>query len=261
MEDVPPDRERLNYMKCLTFILGIGTDVLLNYFEQKILGNCDFYFFVEKNKHYLYHAHNPSIKCCECSTLSLASSYKTRGLNKRQLEILFDISLPTDMVHYQVGRNNQMIQDCLCRFIAKSSNDVDCMDISLMMAVIKACIFDRNLTIHGHPNDLEIVRNTRNYLAHSSERRLSESDFQTKFLESEQAIFRIAKTVGNYFAKQTQRKINAFKQNELSISQIQRIADSNADGIARVSVSRKFMFFVWMYMSILFHRTTNPSVD
>ncbi|CAC5390610.1 unnamed protein product [Mytilus coruscus] len=234
MEEVPPDRERLYYMKCLAFILGIGMDVLLNYFEQKILGNSDFYCFVEDNKHYLYHAHNPSIKCCECSTLLLASSYKTRGLNKRQFEILFDIGLPTDMVHYQVGSNNQMTQDCLCRFMPKPSNDVDCMDITLMNAVIKACFFDRKLSIHGSPTDLETFKNTRNYLAHSSDRRLSESEFKTKLQESEQAILGIAKSVGKYFAKESKRKIDAFKQDELSVAQIKRIIESNADGVSRV---------------------------
>lgn len=237
MEAVPTDKECAYYMKCLAFILGIGMDVLHNYFEQKILKGMDLYLFVEKNKHYLYHAYNRSIKCCGCSASVFRSNSTKRSINRTQFEILFEIGLPTNLAHYQTGSDNQLKQDCLCRFDAKRSIEVDCMDITLMSAVIKACFLDNNISIHGNPKDLETVRNTRNYLAHSSERRLSKTEFTSKLVETEQAILGIANTIGKYFAKETKRKIEAFKNDDLSFVQIKRIIESSVDGVTKVGIS------------------------
>lgn len=224
------DKECCYYTKLLKFTLGIGMDVLHHYFEQKILNSVDFFLFLEKNKHCLFHECYPKLQCCECSKDNLVSS-KKGSLNESQFKLLFDIATVTKMDHYQIGINNEIIKDCLCRFDAKRSNDVDCMDITLMCAIINSCL---NKSIHGHPDNFKTIKNTRNVLSHAPGQRISESEFKKLWTETEQAILEIAKTVGNYFAKDTKRKIDAFKKDELSVEKIVEIMESNADIVKKV---------------------------
>ncbi|XP_071143015.1 uncharacterized protein [Mytilus edulis] len=233
MEAFTSDKECLYYMKLLTFTLGIGMDVLHNYFEQKILNATEFYLFLETHKHYLFHECYPRVQCCCCSNNCLASSSKFGCLNKSQFQLLFDIASPNENDHCQIGRHNEITKDCLCRIDAKRSNEVDCMDITLMCAIIKSCFVDNNRSIHGNPRDFETIKNTRNFLAHVSGKRISESDFNSKWDEMEQAILAIARAVGNYFAKATKRKINEFNSNELSMEKIKEIIESNADDVKK----------------------------
>lgn len=230
MEAFASDEECCYYTKLLTFTLGIGMDVLHHYFEQKILNTMDFFLFIEKYKHCLFHECYPKLQCCECSKNWLVTS-KKGGLTKIQFQLLFDIASPTKKDHYQTGRNNEIIKECLCRFDAKRSNDVDCMDITLMCAIINSCL---NKSIHGHPDNFKTIKNTRNFLSHAPGKHISESEFKTLWTETEQAILEIASTVGNYFAKVMKRKIDAFKKEKLSMEKIIEIMESNADIIKKV---------------------------
>ncbi|VDI52825.1 Hypothetical predicted protein [Mytilus galloprovincialis] len=230
MEAFTSDKECIYYMKLLTFTLGIGMEVLHNYFEQKILNAMEFYAFLEKYKHYLFHECYPKIQCCECQKQKvLASSAKSGCLNKSQFKLLFDMSPPTETDHYQTGRHNEIIRDCLCRIEAKSSNEVDCMDITLMWAIITSCFLNNNRSIHGDPRDLYTIKKTRNFLAHATDLRVSEADFNKLWAETEQAILGIASAVGNYFAKANKRKIEEFKSKDLSLEKIKGIIENNAD--------------------------------
>ncbi|VDH91319.1 Hypothetical predicted protein [Mytilus galloprovincialis] len=227
------DKESWYYMKLLTFTLGIGMEVLHQYFEQKILRSMDFYVFVEKYKHYLFHECFPTVQCCECSQMPLAVKFKTGYLNEIQFKLLFDITPVSKSDHYKIGRNNTIVKDCLCRIDAKRSNEVDCMDITLMCAIIKACLLNNNTSIHGNPRSLETIKETRNFLAHSTDLRIPKSEFDTRWDITEHAVIEIASVVGNYFAKLQQRKIDAFKNNELSMENIKTIIDNNADEVKK----------------------------
>lgn len=236
MEAFTSDKECMYYMKLLIFTLGIGMDVLHNYFEQKILNAMDFYLFLEKYKHNLFHECFPKVQCCECSQNLIVSSSKSGGLNKSQFQLLFDILPPTEKDHYKTGRHNEILMDCLCRIDAKRSNEVDCMDITLMCAVITSCFINQKTAIHGNPRHLDTVKQTRNFLAHSPDIRISEDDFKRLWAETEQAILGIASAVGNYFAKANKRKIDDFKGKELSMENIKGIAESNPDDVMKVGI-------------------------
>ncbi|CAC5397217.1 unnamed protein product [Mytilus coruscus] len=233
MDAFTSDKECWYYMKLLTFTLGIGMEVLHQYFEQKILKSMDFYVFVEKYKHYLFHECFPTVQCCECSKMPLAAQSKKGCLNEIQFQLLFDIAPPSKPDHYKTGRNNTIVKDCLCRIDAKRSNEVDCMDITLMCAIIKSCLLNNNTFIHGNPRFLETIKETRNFLAHSTDLRIPKSEFDTRWDKTEHAIIEIASVVGNYFAKLQQRKIDAFKNNELSMENIKTIIDNNADEVKK----------------------------
>ncbi|CAG2243315.1 unnamed protein product [Mytilus edulis] len=138
----------------------------------------------------------------------LASTTKIGSLNKSQFTLLFDIAPTNERIHCQTGRHIEKGQDCLCGIDAKRSNDVGCMDITLI-----------------------------NLLAHTPGIRISEPDFNSQWDETEKAILGIANTVGTYFAKTIKRKIDKSKQAELSIEQIKEIIESNAG-----DVKKNFLF-------------------
>ncbi|CAG2227726.1 CEP90 [Mytilus edulis] len=163
MESLPPNKECWYYVKLLTFILGIGMEVLHNYFEQKILLAMEFYVFLDSYKHCLFHECYPAVRCCKCSKDCVVSNSNTGYLTKSQFRLLYDSVPPTEMDHYKTEKNNKIIQECLCRIDAKRSNEVDCMDITLMLAIIESCFLKKNKTIHGDPSHLKTIRNTRNF--------------------------------------------------------------------------------------------------
>ncbi|CAC5401442.1 unnamed protein product [Mytilus coruscus] len=243
MEAVPTDKECWYYMKLVTFILGIGMEVLHTYFEQNILNakeHLEFYMFLDNNKHYLFHECYPRVQCCMCSKNVVALPSKTGYLNNKQFMLLFDIGSLIEMDHYQTGRHNEITKECLCRIIAKRSNDVDCMDITLMYAIIQSCCFKNRTVIHGNPRCIEVIKETRNFLAHLPNARISKSQFDSKWAETEQAILEIGSSLGNYFAKVNQKKIDAFKDNELSIEAIKGIIENNVDEI----IKKKLQTFI-----------------
>ncbi|VDI14911.1 Hypothetical predicted protein [Mytilus galloprovincialis] len=244
MEAVLSDKECGYYMKLITFILGIGMDVLHTYFEQNILNakeHLEFYMFLDKNKHNLYHECYPKIECCECSQNGLGMASQKGCLTKQQFLVLFEIGTLTEIDHFQTGRrSNEITKQCLCRIIAKRSNDVDCMDITLMYAIIQSCYLKHNIAIHGNPRCIEAIKDTRNFLAHVPNPRISKSEFDTRFTETEQAILEIGSSLGKYFTKVNQKNIDEFKRNDLSIEGIKEIIENNIDGI----IKKKLQTFI-----------------
>lgn len=241
MDATPSDKEFWNYMKLLTFTLGIGMEVLHHYFEQKILNTMKFFVFIDQYKHNLYHECYPRVPCCQCTKNGLCSFSKKGCLDKRQFLSLFDIASPTEHDHYQLGHNNEITKECLCRIDAKRSNDVDCMDISLMYAILKSCFLNNNMSIHGQPKYFETIKETRNFLAHTANQRISESEFNKRLTKTEQAILGIAGTVGTYFEKVNKKKIDLFKIEELSMDKIKDIIESNADDVKKVGKTSTFL--------------------
>lgn len=235
MKTIQADEETWCYIQLMTFILGIGMEVLHHYFEQKILKDVSFFIFLESNKHLLYHGCYPKIKCCECFRNPLAGQSKQACLDKSQFEILFEKSPTTDLQQNQTGCQ-ETTKYCLCQIEAKRCIEVDCMDITLMFAIINTCLLNQKYSIHGNPKNLKTIKDTRNYLVHAPGQRISRSVFEIKMAETEQAILGIASVVGNYFAITIKRKVKAFRTDELSINTIKQIIESNADDIKEVGI-------------------------
>ncbi|CAG2239876.1 unnamed protein product [Mytilus edulis] len=115
------------------------------------------------------------------------------------------------------------------RINAKTSNDVDCMDIPLMYEIIKSCFLNNRKTFHGNPNFLKTIKDTRNFLAHAPGKRISKADFDSYLAETEKAILGIASAVGSFVTKMYKRKIDAFKKNDLSLNKVKEIVESSTD--------------------------------
>ncbi|CAG2251240.1 unnamed protein product [Mytilus edulis] len=225
MEAVLSDDECGYYMKLITFILGIGMKVLHTYFEQNILNakeHLEFYMFLDENKHNLYHECYPKVKCCKCSQNCRDPPSKKGSLSKKQFMLLFESGPLTEMGHYETGNHNEITMECLCRIIAKRSNDVDCMDITLMYAIIQSCCFKDSTVIHGNPRCIEVIKATRNFLAHVTNARISKFEYDSRWLETEQAILEIGSSLGNYFAKLYKEKLMISKIKLQTIIEDQR---------------------------------------
>lgn len=237
MDAVLSDKECGYYMKLFTFIIGIGMEVLHTYFEQNILNaqeHLEFYMFLDENKHNLFHECYPRKKCCKCSQNGIGMASQKGCLTKKQFYLLFEIGPLIELDHYETGNHNETTQECLCRIIANRSNDVDCMDITLMYAIVQSCCLENTSSvIYGNPRCIETIKDTRNFLAHVPNPRISKSEFDTRWSETEQAILEIGSSLGKYFAKTNQKKIDAFKRNDLSMEGIKEIIENNIDEIIK----------------------------
>ncbi|VDI49215.1 Hypothetical predicted protein [Mytilus galloprovincialis] len=236
MEAIVSDKQCGYYVKLITFILGIGMEVLHTYFEQNILNakeHLEFYMFLDENKHNLYHECYPKVKCCKCSQNCRDPPSKKGSLSKKQFMLLFECGPLIEIDHYKTGNHNEITKECLCRIMAKRSNDVDCMDITLMYAIIQSCCFKNSTVIHGNPRCIEVIKETRNFLAHVTNARISKFEYDSRWLETEQAILEIGSSLGNYFAKLYKRKIDEFKNSELSMDAIKGIIENNVDEVIK----------------------------
>lgn len=236
MEAVSLDEDERYHMQLHAFTHGIGMEVLHLYFEQKILKEEEFYMLLERNKHYLFHDFYSYVQCCECFKNSNGGPSRKGCLNKSQFLKLFDINPPTEQDHFKKGLHDEVIKDCLCRINAKTSNDVDCMDIPLMYEIIKSCFLNNRKTFHGNPNFLKTIKDTRNFLAHAPGKRISKSDFDSHLAETEKAILGIASAVGSYVTKLYKRRIDAFKKNDLSLNKVKEIIESSTDEVKKVII-------------------------
>ena len=128
------DEEREHYTKLLTFTYGISLDGLRHYFEIKILDKEEFFVFLDRCKHVLFPALHPTVHCCEYRNGSIPLSKKLSRLYPDQFNLLFYIENSTlQCLH------NKTVQNCLCKYSASRSITVDCLDISLVYAIVKTC--------------------------------------------------------------------------------------------------------------------------
>ncbi|CAG2233164.1 unnamed protein product [Mytilus edulis] len=185
------------YLRLLTFVIGPATEVLQLYFEIKVLNSLDFFIFLENNKHVLFHELHPSIPCCECKQVSLATPRKKCRLNEDQFDTLFETDEVQGVEDHKRHERRQIKQLCLCSVSAKRTASVDLMDITLLSSVIKSCC--QPGSIAGNPNWIKDIKKTRNFIAHSPRMKITKSVFEQKFALVEQSVLNLASVVGPVF--------------------------------------------------------------
>ena len=169
------DEDREHYTKLFRFTFGISLDVLHLYFEIKILDKEEFFVFLGRCKHIMFHALHPAESCCECRSGSTVLSNPPARLYPNQFNLLFKSENPTIWCHHKIAENNETNQHCLCNYSASRSVNVDNLDISLVYAIINVCCS----SIHGNPQSIKDVKDTRNFLAHKSNCQLTKIEYNT----------------------------------------------------------------------------------
>ncbi|VDI34838.1 Hypothetical predicted protein [Mytilus galloprovincialis] len=187
-------------------------DVVMNvvhvYFEREVLDKTTFFFFLDKNKHELFHELIPQIFCCEClKSNSIASVSKTGCLDAFQFDLLYDRSACAETNH-EIKRGQKFQQHCICN-INPNRVEVADLDIILIRAVIKTCC---KRTLPGNPSWLKEIKDVRNYIYHTgSSSRISKSDFEEKWSLLEKNTLNIAMMTGKSFQYMTQKEIQRLK--------------------------------------------------
>jgi hypothetical protein len=219
------DEEREYYIKLFIFTFGISLDVLHLYFEIKILDKEELFVFLDRCKHVLFHALHPTVSCCECRYGFIPLSVKLPGLFHDQFNLLFDIEDSTlQCLHNKTG------QHCLCKYSASRSVKVDSLDISLVYAIIKICC----PSIHGNPQWIKDIKDTRNFLAHKSNCRLTKDEYDTRLAIVENATLDLAKVFSSTFCKMVQKQISDFKKDNFSYSAVKDMLASSNDDVCKV---------------------------
>ena len=219
------DEEIEHYTKLLTFTFGISLDVLHHYFEIRVLDKEEFFFFLDRCKHVLFHALHPTVSCCECRNGSIPLSKNSPPLYSKQFNLLFDIENSTlQCLH------NKTVRHCLCKYSASRSVTVDSLDISLVYAMIKICC----PSIHGNPQWIKDVKDTRNFLTHKSNCRLTKKEYDTRLNTVENATLDLAKVVSSTFLKMIQKQISDFKKDKSSSNTVKDILESSNEDACKV---------------------------
>ena len=219
------DEEREHYIKLLTFTFGISLEVLHLYFDIKILDKVEFFFFLDQCKHELFHALHPTVFCCECRNRSIPLSKKPPTLYSKQFNLLFYIKKSTVQCLH-----NETVRHCLCKYSTSRSVTVDSLDISLFYAMIKICC----PSIHGNPQWIKDVKDTRNFLTHKSNCRLTKKEYDTGLNTVENATLDLAKVVSSTFLKMIQKQISDFKKDKLSSNTVKDILESSNEDACKV---------------------------
>ncbi|CAG2204777.1 unnamed protein product [Mytilus edulis] len=204
------------YLKLLSFVFGISTDVIHHYFEIRILNTLTFHTFLNNNKHILFHEYLPTVQCCQC--LSVYAPSKRSCLRKDQFSSLFDWSGPAAPNHVKKTLDGSISQYCLCSLSPVSNVSIDVMDISLVCALVRKCP-----SIPGNPAWLEPIRDTRNYLVHLSSVQLSSQEFENRWIILESAVLNIAGVIGTTYQKTTRKHIAGLKMDTLSLTGVKDI--------------------------------------
>ena len=219
------DEGREYYNKLLTFTCRISLDVLHLYFEIKILDKEEFFLFLDRCKHVLFHALHPAVFCCECRNEPITLPQKPPRLYSKQFNLLFDIENSTLQSHH-----NNTIRHCSCKYSASRSVKVDSLDISLVYAIVKICC----PTIYRNPQWIKNVKNTRNFLAHKCDCRITKDEYDTWLPVVENATLYLAKVVCSKLCKMTQQLISDFKKDKLSSNRVKDILASSNDDVCKV---------------------------
>jgi hypothetical protein len=221
------DEEREHYTKLFRFTFGISLDVLHHYFEIRVLDKEEFFVFLDRCKHVLFHALHLAVSCCEpeCRNGSFPLSQKSPRLYLDQFNLLFNIENSTLQSHH-----NKTIQHCPYKYSASRSVKVDSLDISLVYATVKICC----PSIHGNPQWIKNVKNTRNFLAHKCDCRITKDEYDTWLPVVENATLDLAKVVCSKLCKMTQQLISDFKKDKMSSNRVKDILASSNDDVCKV---------------------------
>jgi hypothetical protein len=173
----------------------------------------------------LFHALHPRVSCCKCSNESIPLPVKSPGLNSAHFKLLFDIEYSTlQCLHNKTG------QHCLCKYSASRSVKVDSLDIPLVYAIIKICC----PSIHRNPQWITDIKDTRNFLKHKSNWRLTKDEYDTRLAIVENATLDLAKVVSSSFCKMVQKQISDFKKDKLSSNTVKDVLASSNDNVCEV---------------------------
>lgn len=224
------EKEKVYYMRLLTFLLGPATKTLHLYFEMKVLDSLEFYMFLDKHKHILFHELYPTVPCCYCMKHFSGSSQKRGHLNFTQFCLLFEFIDGQEIQEHQKKQGDRITQYCLCNVSARRSVKEDDMDITLLYSVVKSCC--QPGTISGNPKWIKNIKKARNHIAHCSNPKVSESDFEKIFENIEQNVLNIASVVGRQVLKMIKDQISFFKRSD--ISTVQEFVTSSNDTFIQV---------------------------
>lgn len=220
------------YLQLWAFTTGPAIDVMQMYFECNIIHKIKFETFLNNahNKHVLFHQFVPDISCCECNINSLASAGKKGCLNKKQFDLLFDETSSPKLNHEKI-QGTKVTQYCLCKFSAKISITVDCLDITLFNDMVRHCCPSKLNALW-----LKKVKDVRNFLAHVGNGQVVKSDFQTHWHSLEVVTLGFASEVGSKCIKLFTKDISQIKSH--SIEYLGEILNKSNDQLIKASMNR-----------------------
>ncbi|VDI64171.1 Hypothetical predicted protein [Mytilus galloprovincialis] len=197
-------QEQQFYLQLWTLTTGPAVKVMKHFFQVKILNNSKFESFLndQNNMHTLFHQCFPTIPCCKCVTVSLASSKKRGCLNFRQFDMLYDNSGKPQPNHENIT-GSKVNQYCLCKYSSKRSIKVSGLDITLFNNIIQHCCPSK-MNFMWRQN----VKDIRNFLAHAGHGKISRADFESHWKSLETATLGFAGEMGDVCEEMFQDEIS-----------------------------------------------------
>lgn len=225
------EKENEYYLGLLSFIIGPATTTLQLFFEMKVLKSLDFFIFLEKHKHILFHELHPFTPCCHCQNFSTGSAHRKGLLTKDQFDVLFETDESSEMQSHKRTQGQKLKEPlCLCGVSAKLTTTVDMIDIALLSALIKSCCPPETIP-GGSLKWIKDIKQAINYIVHCSSKKMTKLEYDERFSITEQAVSDLAGVVDPFMQKMVKIQISQYKISELS----KDTKKNNNESIRRVS--------------------------
>ncbi|CAG2229876.1 unnamed protein product [Mytilus edulis] len=144
----------------------------------------------------------PTIPCCKCVTVSLASPKKRGCLNLKQFDMLYDNSGLPQPNHENIT-GSKVNQYCLCKYSSKRSIKVSGLDITLFNNIIQHCCPSKMNFMWR-----QTVKDIRNFLAHAGHGKIGKADFESHWKALETATLGFAGEMGDVCEEMFQDEIS-----------------------------------------------------
>lgn len=188
------DTTKQRYINKLRQPYGLAMHVVLMYFEREILNKtCSFFYFLEQNKHELFHAYINYAPCCMCNdSFEDSSISRSVSLRRKQFHILYESTGQQNLDHEKRNEKYRIKPHCLCKYVPTQVKLID-LDITMLCAIINSCC----IPTPGNAIEFNAIRDVRNFMNHIGESTdISKSTFEEKWKILETCSLSLAEVTG-----------------------------------------------------------------
>lgn len=213
------------FTRLWSFCYGKAMSIISLLINIKVLNNYEsFQNFLNHNEnmHAIFHKWIQNIRCCQCSVLNFQQTDRAT-ITEPQFTSIYDLNGKANQDHERKNDRGKISKYCLCKISAKPGVSIYNVDIGTVHCLLKTCAYEIFQRVEMH---IVAIRDIRNYLAHSSNLKLTESAFNQKWTELEAAVLSIAYIVNPANKEHEAQQITHLKGTDISRDEIVSILDT-----------------------------------
>lgn len=208
------------FEKLWLFCFGKTMSILSLFINIKVLNHESFEDFLNRFKHDIIHKWIPTTPCCLCPKRAQISFNDRSVLVKPQIATMYEMNAPVSPGHQTTNPRGYITQYCIRNISALHDVVTDDIDIGTVHCLLKTCADSVFMRVKTH---IEVIRTIRNYLAHSTNHKITNDDFNTKWEELEKAVLCIAAEIGPSHKLYEQKQIASLKSTDITTRELMKV--------------------------------------